>query len=261
MNIDSIFEQYNTYVYNFALKLSCHPTLAEDLTQETFIKAWENLSSLNEPHAIKAWLRKICLNEFLMYNRKSKLSTMLSVDDISSLEQDGKMFNTTTPPTPEEEVIVAENIKALQNGCFLAMVRRLTLHQRLAFSLVDMFGLSLKETAEIINVSEKATKGLLYRARMNLDAFFHNHCNLLDVNNPCSCMAWIEFSKTREAHQKDARKMKLVDHLDYTETNYILNPKVRAQIHYLYAHMPEQKPNEAWYQEIIALLQSRNTPT
>ena len=107
MNINSIFEQYNTYVYNFALKLSCHPTLAEDLTQETFIKAWKNLSSLNDPHAIKSWLRKIYLNEFLMYNRKSKPSTMLSIDDLSLLEKDGEMFNTVSPPTPEEEVIVA----------------------------------------------------------------------------------------------------------------------------------------------------------
>lgn len=41
-------------------------------------------------------------------------------------------------------------------------------------------------------------------------------------------MAWIEFSKTREVHQQDARKIRLVDHLDYTKTNYMFNPKVRA---------------------------------
>ncbi len=52
------------------------------------------------------------------------------------------------------------------------MVRYLTLHQRIAFSLIDMFGLSLDEVSSLIGISKSATKGLLYRAHMNLDSFF-----------------------------------------------------------------------------------------
>lgn len=258
MTIDSVFKDYNLYVYNFALKLSCHPSLAEDLTQETFIKAWQKLDTLQNPSAIKAWLRQICLNEFLMHNRKTS-ATPLTDDELSLLEQDSNLLSNSLP-SPEEEVLVDESIRELQNGCFLAMVRRLTLNQRLAFSLIDMFGLSLQETAELMEVSEKATKGLLYRARMNLDAFFHDHCNLLNVDNPCSCTAWMEFSKSRASHQKAIQQVKLVDHVDYTEKQYIFNAKTRAQIYYLYQNMPDKKPSEAWYQKVISLLQTRNIP-
>ncbi|WP_242873185.1 RNA polymerase sigma factor [Clostridium magnum] len=121
--------------FNYALKLSCHPHIAEDLVQETFISAWQNIETLDNPNAIKAWLRKICFNNFLMKERKSKAYSELPYDDINSLEKEGYLF-VNNPPKPEDEVIVEESIRELQNGCFLAMVRRLTLHQRIAFSLV-----------------------------------------------------------------------------------------------------------------------------
>ena len=162
-----------------------------------------------------------------------------------------------TSLTPEEEVLVAEHIRNMQNGCFLAIVRRLTLNQRLAFSLVDMFGLPLQEAADLIGVSDKAVKGRLYRARMNIDSFFSGHCYLLSAHNPCSCEAWIAFSANRENHKKAANTIKLVDHLDYTKSHYTFSPEVRGKIHYLYAHMPEKQPPETWFQNMIQLLQNR----
>lgn len=257
MDIETLIINYGSYIYNFALRLCCHPITAEDLAQETFIQAWSNLSSLQEPSAVKSWLRKICLNQFLMRQRKNREEIFLNVDLLDALEGDASLFQSTLS-TPEEEILVAESIRSLQNGCFLSMARKLTLHQRLAFSMIDMFGLSLSETAELIGVSEKATKGLLYRARMNLDAFFHNHCNLLDVKNPCSCSAWIEFSKTRASHQRTIQHFKPVKQLDYTQDGYIFTPEIRAKIHYLYSHMPDKQPPESWFEAIIALLQTRS---
>lgn len=151
-------------------------------------------------------------------------------------------------------MIVEETIRDLQNGCFLAMVRRLTLHQRIAFSLIVMFGLSLDEASELIGVSKSAAKGLLYRAHMNLDSFFHNHCNLLDTNNPCSCKAWIEFSKTRSDLQKSSNAHKMIAKLDYTKSNYKFNEEVRKKINYLYKNMPDKKPSNEWYKSVINII-------
>ena len=97
-----------------------------------------------------------------------------------------------------------------------------------------MFGLTLDEVSEVIGISKSATKGLLYRARMNLDSFFSGHCNLIDVNNPCSCKAWIEFSKTRDNLKKDSNEHKLITKLDYTKSNYTFSSEIRGKIHYLY---------------------------
>jgi RNA polymerase sigma-70 factor (ECF subfamily) len=253
MEIETLINTYGNYVYNYALKLSCNPSIAEDLAQETFINAWQKIGSLQNSNAIKSWLRKICFNNFLMKERKNKSYNELLYDDIELLEKEGHLFR-DNPPRPEDEVIVEETIRELQNGCFLAMVRRLTLQQRIAFSLIDMFGLSLDEVSEIIGVSKGATKGLLYRAHMNLDSFFHNHCNLLDVNNPCSCKAWIEFSKMRDDLQKNSNKHKLITKLDYTKSNYTFNKEVRVKINFLYKNMPDRTPPKEWYEEVINLI-------
>jgi RNA polymerase sigma-70 factor (ECF subfamily) len=253
MDIELLINTYGIYVYSYALKLSCHPSAAEDLAQETFINAWRKIDSLENPDAVKAWLRKICFNIFLMQQRKSNNYSELLYEDINSLEKEACLF-VDNPPLPEDEIIVEESIRDLQNGCFLAMVRRLTLHQRITFSLIDMFGLSLDEVSQIIGISKSAAKGLLYRSRMNLDSFFSTHCNLLDVNNPCSCKAWIEFSKTRNNLQSNSHKHKLITKLDYIESNYIFNSEVRGKINFLYKNMPDKKPSKEWYESVINIV-------
>jgi RNA polymerase sigma-70 factor (ECF subfamily) len=253
MDIELLINSYGSYIYNYALKLSCDPSVAEDLAQETFINAWLKIEALENPNAIKAWLRKICFNNFLMRQRKSSGYIEQSYEDIYILEKEATLYVDTTPK-PEDEVIVDESIGDLQNGCFLAMVRRLTLNQRITFSLIDMFGLSLDEVSEIIGISKSATKGLLYRAHMNLDSFFSNHCSILDVNNPCSCKAWIDFSKTRDNLQKNSHRHKLISKLDYTESNYTFNSQVRGKIKFLYENMPDKKPSKEWYEKVINIL-------
>jgi len=248
IDIETIIDEYGTYIYNYALKLTCHPDKAQDIAQETFISAWKNIDCLKNDKAIKKWLRTICLNQFLMNYRKNDNKKLDYVEDVASLEADAALL-TSDIPSPEEEVIVEEEIRELQNGCFYAMIRKLSLNQRIAFSLVDMFGLTIKEVAEILEISESAAKGVLYRARMNIDSFFFGHCDILDMKNPCRCKAWIEFSKTRESNQKNMKK--LVDHLDYREKNYKFDESVRKKIFYLYQHMEEKKPSEEWYKNVI----------
>ena len=133
----------------------------------------------------------------------------------------------------------------------MAMVRKLSLKQRIAFSLVDMFGIQTEYVAELLEVSSNTLKGLLFRARMNLDSFFADHCNLLDEKNPCSCAAWIRF---RESHEKNQIEMKkTISYLDFEKKGYLFDNTVRAKVNYLYSHMPDQKPSDEWFSKIIEI--------
>ena len=80
---------------------------------------------------------------------------------MEALEREGSLL-TESIPSPVEEVIVSEEVERLRDGCFLAMAGKLPLNQRAAFSLVDIFGVSIPVTAEILNVTPKAVEGLLY---------------------------------------------------------------------------------------------------
>lgn len=252
MSIEEVINKYGTYIYNYALKLSCHPMDAEDISQETFIQAWKNLKGLQSEAALKQWLAKICFHQFLMKLRKSGRRPEELYEDYDQLELEGRILPDNMPG-PEDEIIVEEEIRELQNGCFIAMVRKLTLNQRIMFSLVDMYGMKLEEAAQLLGTSSGAAKGLLYRARMNIDSFFADHCNIINNKNSCSCRAWIEFSQSRDNLQQQTRQ--LMESLDYREKDYKFRPEVRSKLRFLYANMPDKKPSDDWYQRIFHVIQ------
>ncbi len=251
MQIEQLIRDYGTSLYNYALRLSCHPKDAEDLVQETFFNAWRHLGELRDEKAAKQWLLKICYHQFLMKIRKTGRYQEELVEEFELLEQEGDALREVFPG-PEEEVLVEEAIKELQNGCFLAMVRKLTLNQRIIFSLVDMYGMKTEDVARLLDTSVSAAKGLLYRARMNIDSFYSGHCNLINMQNTCSCKAWIAFAESRDKVQSQTKE--LLEALDYRDKNYRFNPEVRRKIKYLYANMPDKKPSEGWYQRVIDIL-------
>lgn len=247
-----IFRDYSHSIYNYALRLTAQPEDAQDIAQETFLKAWAKLPSLESEEALGGWLRRICYREFLMLMRRRGQVRVLSLDDQAELERDGALL-ADVRPRPEDEVSVAEAVRDMQNGCFLAMTRKLSLHQRIAFSLVDMFGLSVDDVAALLEVSRGAAKGLLYRARMNIDSFFADHCGLLDERNPCTCEAWIRFSTSRSELQKRAQALNA--RLDYEAKGYRYDEAVRRKILLLYRNMPDRKPPQEWYDDVIRSLE------
>lgn len=251
MDIIQIYNNYYKYIYNYALKLSCHPDDALDITQETFLTALNKIYTLKNEEAVSGWLRRICFNKFIDETRKNKY--LIEIEDVTSLERDGLLLQNSQEAHPETEVIVSEEISNLQNGCFLAMVRKLTLNQRIAFSLVDMYGMKIEQVSDILGISVSAAKGLLYRARMNIDSFFADHCDLIKEENPCSCKAWIEFSKNKSNLQKSTKK--LIEKLDFTEKGYVFDEKVRSKILYLYKNMPDKKPSDEWYKKVLKILE------
>jgi RNA polymerase sigma factor (sigma-70 family) len=256
MTIENLIKEYGTYVYSCAWKFSCTPDEADDIFQETFIQAWKNKDELKDENAVKGWLRRICLNCFLMKHRRKDENSVLFADDeqLAENENDRQALERYMPQ-PEEEVLVDESIREMQNGCFYAMVRRLTLEQRIAFSLVDMFGLTTAETAQLLAATEGAVKAQLFRARMNLDTFFSDHCSVISSANPCSCRAWQEFWQKKYRNKEEMRKqaVQIVPEgtLDWHKKEYHFNPDVRKKIRYLYAHMPDKQPDEKWFKKII----------
>jgi RNA polymerase sigma-70 factor (ECF subfamily) len=250
--MEEILIQYGNYIYNYALRLTAHPEDAKDLAQETFLQAWNKRNSLANEAAAKAWLRKICFHIFLMNLRKNK--DIRLEEDIDLLEVQGKLL-VTQIPDPEEEIVIAENVRELQNGCFFAMVRKLTLQQRAAFSLVDMFGLSIEEAADLLDVTPGALKGLLFRARRSLDGFFAGHCEWVNSLNPCKCSAWIGFWQNRDKNQDNMKKT-LINHLDYRENKYTFDPVVRSRVRYLYECMPDKNPGQVWFDQVIAAVKA-----
>jgi len=159
-----LVEAYSNHVYRLALKILNDPQDAEDVLQETFIKALRALPEFEERSKLSTWLYRIAVNEALMAVRRSQ-------PDPLSLETEKEGEEGEMAPVeivdwcclPEGDLLSAEARRFLNKA-----VQALSPALRAVFVLRDVEGLSVKETAEALNISEAAVKTRLLRARLKL---------------------------------------------------------------------------------------------
>lgn len=169
-----LVDEYSNVVYRTAFRILGNQQDAEDVLQNTFLKVMKGLKDFEERSSLSTWIFRIAVNEALMMIRKHKPS--LSIEE-SFTEDD---FDSEVKPLdltdwcclPEEELLNKETILMLESA-----LHKLNGKLRTVFILRDIEGFSIKETAEITDLSETAVKTRLLRARLRLreelGAFFH----------------------------------------------------------------------------------------
>jgi RNA polymerase sigma-70 factor (ECF subfamily) len=157
-------EEYSRQVYRLGLKILNDPQDAEDVLQETFLKAYKALPAFEGRSSLSTWLYRIAVNEALMLARKRK-PEMVSVDEDQESEE-GDLEPVQIVDwccLPERELLNSESRRFLD-----AAIQQLSENLRVVFVLRDIEGLSIKDTAEALNLTETAVKTRLLRARLAL---------------------------------------------------------------------------------------------
>lgn len=159
-----LVEAYSGVIYRLALKMLNNPQDAEDILQETFIKAYQHLGNFDGRSSISTWLYRIATNEALMFLRRNK-QFIVSIDepDETAEEEQEPLQIVDWCCLPEEELMSTESRKYMDKA-----VQALPHNLRVAFLLRDIEGLSTQEAAEALNLSETALKTRLSRARLRL---------------------------------------------------------------------------------------------
>lgn len=157
-------ESYSPFIYRLALKIIGDSQDAEDILQETFIKALRNLPSFEGRSSLATWLHRITVNEALMQIRRQK-------NNLVSLDEEPAGDEGSTEPLqivdwnhlPEEDLLSVEARQHLDQA-----IGKLSPLLRVVFVLRDIEGLTVRETAEALNLTETAVKTRLLRARLRL---------------------------------------------------------------------------------------------
>ena len=159
-----LVDAYSAPIYRLGLKMLGNPQDAEDVLQNTFLNALTHLADFEGRSSLSTWLYRIASNEALMLLRRKK--NTVNLDDFHPEDVE----ETPLPEVfvdwsalPENELLSGESKKALD-----AAVRHLPESMRMVFLLRDIEGISIKETAEILNLTETNVKTRLLRARMFL---------------------------------------------------------------------------------------------
>ncbi len=159
-----LVEAYSGTIYRLALKMLNNPQDAEDILQETFIKAFRNLKSFNGRSSLSTWLYRIATNEALMQLRRKRPDS-ISIDEpveTDEGEQEPRQI-VDWCCLPEDELMNAESRAYLDKA-----IDTLPETLKVVFLLRDIEGLSTLEVAEVLNLSETAVKTRLSRARLRL---------------------------------------------------------------------------------------------
>jgi RNA polymerase sigma-70 factor (ECF subfamily) len=163
--LTKMVNQYSDSIYRVALRMLNNSTEAEDVLQETFIKALRSIEKFEGRSSLSTWLYRIAVNEALMVIRKQKPEVAIMQDDFSEDDNEGISISQIVDwcCLPESELLSNETRVLLNEA-----IQKLPENLRSVFILRDIEGLSIYETAQALDLTETNVKTRLLRARMKL---------------------------------------------------------------------------------------------
>ncbi|HMA33388.1 MAG TPA: sigma-70 family RNA polymerase sigma factor [Chloroflexia bacterium] len=147
----AIYEYYSTAIHRYAYRMLGNPEQADDLTQETFIRAYQSLSRLDQDPNLSAWLYRIASNACLDALRRRQRITWLPMLDRS--ERDAEFTTDDFAPQVVEADVVRRVLAEMPAPLSMTLVLR------------SSEGFSCEEIAEIMNVPKGTVFSRLARAR------------------------------------------------------------------------------------------------
>lgn len=160
----SFIEAYELHVddiYRFVLRLLGNPTDAEDMTADTFLRAYQGWSELLDPEAVRSWLFRIAYNACIDFLRRRQHHPTVSYDITAP---DG-MAQTLTVPEASTESPLTRLMRNERAEFLQAALLRLRPIDRTVLVLGELEDLPNREIAQIIQRSEIAVRSLRQRAR------------------------------------------------------------------------------------------------
>jgi RNA polymerase sigma-70 factor, ECF subfamily len=157
-------DAYSAPIYRLGLKMLGNPQDAEDVLQNTFLNALTHLADFQGRSSLSTWLYRIASNEALMLMRRKKPA--FNIEDVQTDDSDEGLMPEIFVDwslLPEDELLTGESKQALDDA-----ISKLPEPLRMVFVLRDIEDISIRETAEILNLTETNVKTRLLRARMVL---------------------------------------------------------------------------------------------
>lgn len=152
---EHLFQAHSGWIYGYCLRVLRSPEEAEDALQTTYLNACRSLNEGTRPQAGSAWLLRIaqnvCLTRLRSSGRRGKVERP---QDITVLEE-----TIAAPERPDEELLG-----------LVAALERLPERQRRAILLREWQGLSYREVARELGVTQASVETLIFRARRSLAA-------------------------------------------------------------------------------------------
>ncbi len=165
--------QYAPQLYSAALRMTRNPADAEDLVQETYLRAWRSFNTFQEGTNLRAWLYRILTNSFInTYRAKQRRPDETGMDNIEDLylyRRLNTLDNALGSRSAEDtmfELFTDDEVKQA--------LEELPENFRLPVLLADVEGFSYKEIAEILDIPIGTVMSRLHRGRKGMHKLLYD---------------------------------------------------------------------------------------
>ena len=181
INWNKVYRKQSGTLIGVAYRYIRERRQAEDLVQDAFVAAIQKADRFTGKGAFEAWLRKIVVNECLMYLRKSKLKTEDIKENLHAFPNELQIMEEENDwdyaDDPDKRKVIERCNFSRED--LLDIATHLSEHHRLVFNMYVIDGFSHKEIAAELNISEGTSKSHLNRARKKLqNLLYEKACDM-----------------------------------------------------------------------------------
>lgn len=163
---DDLVRRYQERIYATIYHMTSNHEDANDLAQDTFIKAFQALKSFKGGSSFYTWLYRIAVNKTINFLKQRKNRPHLSLNDLDfNAEHDPDLLALVSDKTPRREALLTELQKKLNEA-----LQQLSESHRLVVTLHDVQGLAHEEIAQIMDCNVGTVRSRLFYARQQLQA-------------------------------------------------------------------------------------------
>ena len=168
---DELIRRYQERIYGTVYHMTSNHEDANDLAQETFIKAYTALKSFKGDSSFYTWVYRIAVNKTINFLKQRKNKTSLSLNDLDyNIENDPELVALVSDRTPRRDIALAE----LQEKLNEALQKLSDVHRR-DVTLHDVQGLSHEEIAQIMDCNVGTVRSRLFYARQQMQAYLSDY--------------------------------------------------------------------------------------
>lgn len=152
-------------LYGGALRMTRNPQDAEDLVQETYLKAYKSFGSFTPGTNLKAWLYRIMTNTYInSYRKKQRRPLETSADEVT----DNQLYTSSSHDSTGLESAEVEALKAMPNSRISEALNALNEDYRMVVYYADVEGMAYKEIADVMDIPIGTVMSRLHRGRKQL---------------------------------------------------------------------------------------------
>jgi RNA polymerase sigma-70 factor (ECF subfamily) len=163
---EALYTRSQRRAYNLAYRLTGNATEAEDITQDAFVRAWNNFEHYDSARPFEGWLFRIITNRVIDMRRRQKRVPIYSIDAPLPSDPNGQplRYDFAAPEAnPEERLMNTELAEPLQKA-----LSQLPEDYRQAIFMCDIYGHSYQEIAEEMGCAIGTVRSRIHRARVIL---------------------------------------------------------------------------------------------